>query len=111
MNLVNVIIKPIYTEKTYALKLGDQKKYAFEVSKDSNKKTIELAFKMIYNILPEKINIVVRKPSSIRNGTKTPGFSKYKKIAYITLPKGYDIEIVEKEEKKSSTTKEGKKEK
>lgn len=101
MNLLDVIIKPLYSEKTYGLKSEEKKKYVFEVSKNSNKITINLAFQMIYGVLPEKINVSNRKSVAIKQGTKNPGFSKHKKIAYITLPIGVDIAIEEDSTDKS----------
>ncbi|MGL4768749.1 MAG: 50S ribosomal protein L23 [Mycoplasmoidaceae bacterium] len=92
MELSNVITKPYRTEKTYNLGLSDnKKKYAFVVHKKSTKKLISKAFFEIYNVIPESINILIKKPTHIRTGTKKPGWSKLKKIAYITLPKGVDI--------------------
>ncbi|MEF9984959.1 MAG: 50S ribosomal protein L23 [Malacoplasma sp.] len=102
MNLLDVIIKPLYSEKAYGLKSEEKKKYVFEVAKNSNKVTINLAFQMIYGIIPEKVNICNRKPVPIKQGTKNPGFSKHKKIAYITLPIGMDIAV---EEEKTEPTK------
>lgn len=107
MDLVNVIVKPLYSEKTYQLKEDEIKKYVFEVNKKANKYEISLAFQMIYGIVPEKINIVNRKPTPTRTGTRKPGMTKFKKIAYITLPKGVDI-AVEEEEKEELSKKEKK---
>lgn len=93
MNWVDVIKKPLLTEKSYSLRGEENKKYVFEVNKNANKYEISLAFQMIYNVVPEKINIVNRKPTAVRTGTRKPGMSKHKKIAYITLAKGVDIVI------------------
>lgn len=93
MDLTSVIIRPLHTEKTYLLRNEEIKKYAFEVNKKANKYEISLAFQMIYGIVPEKINIINRKATAVRTGTRNPGMSKHKKIAYITLAKGVDIAI------------------
>lgn len=108
MDLVNVIVRPLFSEKSYQLKSEEIKKYVFEVNKNANKYEIALAFQMIYGIAPEKINIVNRKPTPTRTGTRKPGMTKFKKIAYITLPKGVDIAFEEEETKE--TTKADKKE-
>lgn len=97
MDLVDVIIRPLHTEKSYVLRSEEIKKYAFEVNKKANKHEIALAFEMIYGIVPEKINVINRKPTAIRTGTRNPGMSKHKKIAYITLAKGVDI-IIDQEQ-------------
>lgn len=105
MDLLNVIVKPVFSEKSYGLKAEEVKKYMFEVNKKANKIEIALAFEMIYGIKPEKVNIVNRKPTAVRTGTRNPGMSKFKKIAYITLPKGVDIAMDEEEAKESKKDK------
>lgn len=110
MDLVNVIVKPLYSEKSYQLKSEEIKKYVFEVNKNANKYEIAIAFQMIYGVHPEKINIVNRKPVPTRTGTRKPGMTKFKKIAYITLPKGVDISIEEESNDSKLNKKENKKE-
>ncbi|MDE5553326.1 MAG: 50S ribosomal protein L23 [Malacoplasma sp.] len=105
MDLVNVILRPLFSEKSYQLKSEEIKKYVFEINKNANKYEIALAFQMIYGVVPEKINIVNRKPTPTRTGTRKPGMTKFKKIAYITLPKGVDIAVEEEEIKESKTDK------
>ncbi len=98
MDLTRVIIKPYNTEKTYLMSLAEQKKYAFVVNKDATKELISQAFTVIYGVKPEKINVVNKKPTAVRTGTRVPGMSKAKRIAYITLPKGLDIAVEEDQE-------------
>lgn len=105
MDLLSVIIKPVFSEKSYSLRAGDVKKYAFEVNKKASKIEISLAFKMIYGIEPEKVNVVNRKPTAVRTGTRNPGMTKFKKIAYITLPKGVDIAMDQEEAEEANKTK------
>ena len=105
MDLLSVIVKPVFSEKSYGLKAEEVKKYMFEVNKKANKIEIALAFEMIYGIKPEKVNIVNRKPTAVRTGTRNPGMSKFRKIAYITLPKGVDITMDEEEAKESKKDK------
>lgn len=105
MDLVNVILRPLFSEKSYQLKSEEIKKYVFEINKNANKYEIALAFQMIYGVVPEKINIVNRKPTPTRTGTRKPGMTKFKKIAYITLPKGVDIAVEEEEIKETKTDK------
>lgn len=102
MDLIDVIVRPLHSEKSYSLRNEEIKKYVFEVNKYANKYEIALAFQMIYGISPEKINVVNRKPTAVRTGTRNPGMSKHKKIAYITLPKGVDIKMDEEIEEKPS---------
>lgn len=95
MDLLNIIIKPLFSEKSYLLKTEEIKKYVFEVNKKASKTEIAIAFETIYGIKPSKVNVVNRKPVAVRTGTRNPGFSKFKRIAYITLPKGVDITFEE----------------
>lgn len=97
MQLTNIILKPYLTEKTYTKRSDVNKKYAFLVATKTNKKAIALAFESIFNIKPLKIMTMIRKPATIKLGTKYPGKTKIIKIAYICLPKGKDIAITKEE--------------
>lgn len=101
MDITSVIIKPYITEKTEQLRHGEKQVVTFLVNPKSNKFTIAQAFNAIYNINPEHINIVIRKPASFKNGTRVPGFTKLKKIAYITLPKGTSIALTKDEQEEA----------
>lgn len=95
----NVILKPVFTEKSESFKFGDKKKYYFLVDVQANKNQIKKAFASIYAIDPESINIIRRKPVWVRTGTRSPGMSKLKKIAIVTLPKGLSLAFNEEEVK------------
>lgn len=95
--ITNVILKPIFTEKTESFKFGDKKKYYFIVQLHANKAQIRSAFISIYMTEPEAINIIRRKPALIRTGTRHPGYSKEKKIAIITLKKGISLAMDDEE--------------
>lgn len=97
--MTSVILKPVFTEKSEALKYADKKKYYFLVNIDANKAEIRNAFMSIYLTEPEAINIIRRKPVWIRTGTRHPGYSKAKKIAIITLPKGVSLAMTDDEVK------------
>ena len=114
MELTNVIIRPYLTEKSYKAKTFEQKKYAFIVNKKANKTNIALAFESIFNIQPVKVTTMVRKAVLTRTGTLHKGYTKVFKIAYVTLPKGKDIAISQKDAKaqnKAATVKQEKTEK
>ncbi|MCF0217520.1 MAG: 50S ribosomal protein L23 [Malacoplasma sp.] len=111
MDLLSVIIKPVHSEKTYFLRNLEPKKYVFEVNKDANKYEINMAFQLIYGIVPLKINVLKRKPVPTRTGTRKPGSTKLKKFAYITLPIGVDIQLEEDATDKNKDKKEAKAEK
>lgn len=98
MELTSVLIKPYHTEKSSRIRLGQEKStIAFIVNRKANKLDIESAFKAIYNVTPEKINVLNRKSQSFRNGTRVPGRTKALKIAYIILPKGVSIALTKAE--------------
>lgn len=97
MELSSVIIKPYRTEKTYLMATRELKTYAFIVHKKSSKTLIAKAFWEIYGIHPRAVNVLIKKPTRVKTGTKNPGWSKLAKIAYISLPAGIDISEEEKE--------------
>ncbi|MGL4947921.1 MAG: 50S ribosomal protein L23 [Mycoplasma sp.] len=98
MELNNIIIKPHHTEKSYRTrKFQDPSCLVFVVDRKATKNDVRRAFINIYNVSPEKINIVNRKPQAVRTGTATPGYSKLVKLAYIILPKGIEIALTKEE--------------
>lgn len=97
MELSRVIIKPYLTEKAYAARGDEKKKFAFIVDMKATKNDISLAFQTIFEIEPEDITTQIRKPSKTRTGSLHPGYKKAKKIAYITLAKGQDISLSQEE--------------
>lgn len=98
MQLNDIIIKPYHTEKTYGLrKLQDPSCIAFLVNKKANKYEIKAAFKSIYNVEPTKINVNNHKAQATKTGTKTPGYTKHFKVAYIILPPGVQLAILKDE--------------
>ena len=102
MNITRVLIKPLLTEKSYALNSNEVKQYAFLVDPKANKHEIANAFAALYEFKPLKVNTQLRKPSKTRTMSYHPGYTKLMKIAYITLPPGKDISVSSEE----ATTKE-----
>lgn len=98
MELNNIILKPRHTEKSYSIrKLQDPSCLVFVVDPRATKIQIKMAFKAIYNVTPEKINIINKKPKKLRITNKGVGYSKAMKLAYITLPKGMQIALTKDE--------------
>lgn len=93
MDITRVLIKPLLTEKTYAMNSNDVKQYAFLVNPKANKHEIANAFAALYEFKPLKVNTQIRKPGKTRTMSYHPGFTKLQKIAYITLPPGKDISV------------------
>ena len=82
MKNFDIIIKPILSEKTYA---GIQeKKYAFEVAKNSNKVEIKKAIEEIFGVKVKSVNTVNCNGKLKRQG-KTQGYTSDYKKAYVTL--------------------------
>ncbi len=97
MDLSEIIVKPYHTEKSYGLRNQEKVVLTFVVHKAATKTSIKLAFESIYGIKPEKVNVLKKKPTSVKTGTKTPGRSKLMKIAYIILPEGIDVALTQEE--------------
>lgn len=93
MNLSDVIIKPIVTEKSTVL--ADSRKYVFKVSSAANKLMIMDAVESIFKVRPVAVNVSVVRSKLKRNkyniGVK-PGWKK----AIVTLKKGDKIELFDK---------------
>ena len=93
MDITRVLIKPLLTEKTYAMNSNEVKQYAFLVNPKASKHEIANAFAALYEFKPLKVNTQIRKPAKTRTMSYHPGFTKLEKIAYITLPPGKDISV------------------
>ena len=82
MKTYDIIKRPILSEKTYA---GIQeKKYAFEVAKNSNKVEIKKAIEEIFGVKVKSVNTVNVNGKLKRQG-KTQGYTSDYKKAYVTL--------------------------
>jgi large subunit ribosomal protein L23 len=92
MNYNDVIIKPVLSEKS--TDLAEQNKYVFQVSMRANKHLVKKAVKELFNVTPEKVNIIrmrgKRKRVRYQYGI-TPAWKK----AIITLREGEKIELFE----------------
>lgn len=92
MNYNDVIIKPVLSEKS--TELAEQNKYVFQVSMRANKHLVKMAVKELFNVTPEKVNIIrmrgKRKRVRYQYGI-TPAWKK----AIVTLREGEKIELFE----------------
>ena len=82
MRTFDIIKKPILSEKTYA-EIAN-KKYAFEVAKNSNKVEIKKAIEEIFGVKVKSVNTVNVNGKLKRQG-KTQGYTSDYKKAYVTL--------------------------
>ena len=86
-----IIIKPIISEKAFALQ-AEHNKYTFQVHKDATKPQIAVALEEIFNVTVTRVNTlnVTGKPRRLRyKKGKTPDWKK----AIVTLATGDSIEI------------------
>ncbi|MDD5341611.1 MAG: 50S ribosomal protein L23 [Patescibacteria group bacterium] len=91
-NAYRVLVAPIVTEK--ATDLVSKNKYAFEVTKESNKVEIKKAIKNVYGFEPVSVRIVNVRGKDVSYG-RMSGKRKSWKKAIVTLKKGDKIEIYE----------------
>ena len=97
MSARDVIIRPIITEKSMRENAEDNK-FVFEVKKGANKTEVAQAIKEIYNIVPEKVNVLNVRPKTKRMGRYVGKTSALRK-AIVKLPEGQDISLFNDENK------------
>ncbi|HPS57149.1 MAG TPA: 50S ribosomal protein L23 [Spirochaetota bacterium] len=90
MNANDIIIRPVISEKS--TELMESRKYVFQVSRDANKLMIASAMKQLFNVTPEKVNIINMRGKNRRLRFKMGKRAAWKK-AVITLSVGDKIEI------------------
>ncbi|MCS6956337.1 MAG: 50S ribosomal protein L23 [Patescibacteria group bacterium] len=88
MNIKDVILKPILTEK--ATNLAKNQYYSFKVNIKANKNQIKKAIESLYNVKVYEIKTIIRKGKKIRIGRKRLSIKKTsnEKIAFIKLKEG-----------------------
>ena len=91
MSARDIIIRPIITEKSMRQNSEDNK-ITFEVAKGANKTAVAQAIQEIYNIKPEKVNIVNVRPKTKRMG-RYVGKTNAVRKAVVKLPEGQDIDL------------------
>lgn len=95
MSLYNVIIKPIATEKTSILEvLGDEKTYTVQVSPRATKVDIRTAFKRIYWVDVEKVNIINTREKFKMTNKWIAMKRKPTKKAYVTVKKWQVVDFL-----------------
>ncbi|MCL1902182.1 MAG: 50S ribosomal protein L23 [Alphaproteobacteria bacterium] len=89
--MFDVLRRPIISEKS--AKLAETNGMAFEIDARATKTDVAKAIKAIYNVAPEKINILNVKGKVKTFRGKSKGTQKTVKKAYVTLPKDAKIEV------------------
>jgi len=99
MDQLSIIVKPLLTEKTNALREAKNKKYAFQVNPAANKFQIREAVEKQFGVKTLSCNIVhVRgkeKTMGMKGGKRASGFTSAWKKAYVTLAEDQKIELFE----------------
>jgi large subunit ribosomal protein L23 len=85
-----ILIKPVFTEKS--MKNVTDKKFTFEVMKDSSKTEIASAIHELFSVDVEQVKTMIR-PGKNRRILKTKRFTRTmpRKIAVVTLKEGQTI--------------------
>ncbi len=86
----DVLIRPIVSEKSYAL--IDEGKYTFEVDPRSNKTEIKIAIEQIFNVKVTSVNTLNRQGKTHRTRLGL-GKRKNTKRAIVTLAAGQAIDV------------------
>ncbi len=98
MEAYEVIIEPVLTEKSNAMREGESKKYTFKVHPGANKKEIMEAIEKLFSVKPVACNVLNVKPkprSSRSKGGYKKGFTSSWKKAVVTLKTGDKIDAVD----------------
>ena len=91
----SVLRRPVVSEKSYGLM--DSGVYTFEVEPRATKIDIQRSVERLFDVKVAKVNTLVRKGKSRRN-RKTGLVSREsdRKLAYVTLRDGFQIELLQK---------------
>ncbi len=93
MELKDILIRPIITEKT-TMNLGSDRTYAFEVGIAANKVEIGRAVESFYGVQVEKVRTMIVRGKVKRFGRHFGKRRNWKK-AYVTLAEGQSLPIYE----------------
>lgn len=88
MNMYDVIVKPVLSEKLTSLASSHQ--YGFVVNREATKSDIKLAVEKIFNVRVESVNTLIRKGKTKRFKGR-PGRRSDEKRAYVRLAAGQVI--------------------
>jgi large subunit ribosomal protein L23 len=87
---LNVIVKPLVTEKSAIMQSNN--KYVFAVAGSANKQQIAQAVKELYGVKPVAVNVINTIGHKVRSGKSAGKRSDFKK-AIITLKPGEAITV------------------
>ena len=87
----DILRRPIVSEK--AVKISEGNAVAFEVAPDATKEDVDRAVHAIYNVKPNKVNIVVVKGQVKQFRGRSTGTQRTIKKAYVTLPADAKLDL------------------
>lgn len=87
----SVIVRPIVTEKSSALK-AEANKVTFEVKKTANKIDVKTAIEGLFNVSVTDVSTMIMRGKNARVGQSQGRRSNWKK-AIVTLKAGTDLDI------------------
>ena len=94
-----ILVKPLLTEKTNALREGEFRKYAFQVDARANKFEVRAAVEKLFGVKTTSCAIInvsgKEKTMGMRGGRRATGTTASWKKAYVTLAENQKIEIFE----------------
>ena len=82
MNLLDVIKRPVITEKS--MLAMDEKKFTFDVDTRANKTLVKQAVEAAFDVKVQNVNIINVRPKFKRVG-KYAGYTKQRRKAIVTL--------------------------
>lgn len=94
MNLNDVLLKPLLTEKTTMLK-EEARQVAFMVDPRANRIEVLEAVEKAFDVKVDAVNIVRRKPRNRKRQGRVTGQKPGWKKAYVQLARGDKIDIFE----------------
>jgi large subunit ribosomal protein L23 len=92
MQILEVLRRPIISEKSTALQLRD--KYTFEVAREANKQQIRQAVELAFKVKVAQVNVITMPHKWRGPGRRRSQTSPWKK-AVVTLKPGQKIEFFE----------------
>ncbi len=94
-NLSAIILKPVITERSNALKEADNK-FVFDVHPHANKREIKLAVEKLFNVQVKEVHTAIMKGKpkrTLMRGGRFEGRRPDRKRATVKLAEGQNIEI------------------
>ena len=92
MELREVLIRPLMTEKATSEEIYGRRTYVFEVGIDSNKQQIRQAVESYFQVEVQDVRTLIMRGKEKRSGRFRGKRSNWKK-AYVTLKEGASIDL------------------